>query len=162
MNRNWILGSLLLAFLIVITELPMRQEGASEAIQAAVDVLSEKNTVSAKEEGDSDRDAPGSEEKETKQTGDDMAFSSAEETDAQTEETEASVAEASSEEETAKPLEAAAIGSYGILQEAENRILAAGLNVTEVLDYNWLLNNFYVVHTGTSIPEEILNEKGGN
>lgn len=64
-------------------------------------------------------------------------------------------AETGSGESEALP--AAVMGSCGILNSMEQMIGKAGLSVEQVLNYDWLIENFYVVHPGTSMPEEILN-----
>lgn len=54
-------------------------------------------------------------------------------------------------------LPAAVMGSSGILASMEQAIAKAGLSLENVLNYDWILPNFYVVHSGTSMPPDILN-----
>ena len=54
-------------------------------------------------------------------------------------------------------LPAAVMGSSGILASMEQSAAKAGLSLDNVLNYDWLLPNFYVVHAGTSMPADILN-----
>ena len=54
-------------------------------------------------------------------------------------------------------VEAVALGSSGILASMERDIQNAGLSLANVLNYDWIVPQFYVVNAGTSVTPEVLN-----
>lgn len=158
MKKHWIIGSVMLALVIVMVQRPMRQEGAAEVVGAVLLALSE--TPDQIEEEPS---AGNINQKET--TGGHETEKYQDQTaSVQKSETMAGGTEGMSAETTtlieapAGPaLPAAVIGGAGILASVETEIANAGLALSDVLNYDWLIPNFYVVHNGTSMPPDILN-----
>lgn len=96
-------------------------------------------------------------EKQTQETGADSFEQTA---DKETADAIAASASVESDEPFASEdanVEAVALGSSGILTSMERDIQNAGLSLSNVLSYDWIVPQFYVVNAGTSVTPEVLN-----
>ena len=96
-------------------------------------------------------------EKQTQETGADSFEQTA---DKETADAIAASASVESDEPSASEdanVEAVALGSSGILASMERDIQNAGLSLSNVLSYDWIVPQFYVVNAGTSVTPEVLN-----
>ena len=96
-------------------------------------------------------------DKQTQETGADSFEQTA---DKETADAIAASASVESDEPSASEdanVEAVALGSSGILASMERDIQNAGLSLSNVLSYDWIVPQFYVVNAGTSVTPEVLN-----